>query len=795
MQPDSKGGKVAITINPEKIDIEHFEDRQYNVIPLRRMLIAPRIIAPVLVGREISKEAVEQALVYDKLIFCVTQRDGDESDANPTAKQLYRTGTVCQILQSFRLPDGNIRLLVEGMYRATVVRFINAKKLMRANLVRTDLELNVNRIELTAYQRNLRSLFSDYIAVNNSLPEEMIQSLDALDDPVEIFYFILTYFNVDIHTKQRIFNDNNIKTGLAELLRTMNREIEVAKLEQRIEGRVKKTLNKMQREYYLNEQLKIIHKELGITEEDDSNLIKLKEKADKVNLSPMAKKRFDEELKRLQRMAPQSQEYGVVLNYINWILDIPWDMKKTDEVDIKGAREILDADHYGLDKVKERILEFISVIKLSKKTKGQIICFVGPPGVGKTSLGRSIARSLNRDFVRISLGGVRDEAEIRGHRRTYVGAIPGIIIQSMKKAGSMNPLIMMDEIDKMSMDFRGDPASALLEVLDPEQNNDFRDHYLDFGYDLSKVMFITTANSLAGIPAPLMDRMELIRIPGYTQFEKQNIAKKHLIPKQIEEHNIGDKVTISIPEKQISNVISNYTREAGVRELERKFAQIIRKIVRKYVEGDIKKRITLNDKSVKEFLGIPIHSSSLANKRDKVGIVTGLAWTAVGGETMQIEVVTMPGSGRVKLTGKLGDVMKESAMAALSYARLHAKKYKIEPDFYKKKDIHLHIPEGAIPKDGPSAGVTIATAFISILSGKKVRHDIAMTGEITLSGQVLAIGGLPEKLIAAKRQGITNVIIPEKNKIHLEEIPEEIKKDMNIIFATKVEDVLKEAIK
>ncbi len=785
---------MALTINPEKIDIEHFENRQYNVVPLRRMLIAPRIIAPVLVGREISKEAVEQALVFDKLIFCVTQRDGDESDDNPVAKQLYRSGTVCQILQSFRLPDGNIRLLVEGLYRAEVVRFINAKKVMKANLIRSDIELNMDSVELTAYQRNLRSLFGEYITLNNSLPEEMLQSLDELNDPIEIFYFILTYFNVDIHAKQHVFNNNNIREGLAELLRMMNQEIEVSKLEHRIEGRVKKTLNKMQREYYLNEQLKIIHKELGITEEDDSNLLKIKEKADSLNLSPIAKKRFDEELKRLQRMAPQSQEYGVVLNYINWILDLPWNMKDTDSIDIKKAKEILDTDHYGLEKVKERILEFISVIKLSKKTKGQIICFVGPPGVGKTSLGRSIARALTRDFVRISLGGVRDEAEIRGHRRTYIGAIPGIIIQSMKKAGSMNPLIMMDEIDKMSMDFRGDPASALLEVLDPEQNNDFRDHYLDFGYDLSKVMFITTANSLAGIPAPLMDRMELIRIPGYTQFEKLNIAKRHLIPKQIEEHNIGEKVSISIPDKQISRIISDYTREAGVRELERKFAQITRKIVRKYVEGDLKKKITLNDKLLKDFLGIPTHSSSLANTKDRVGIVTGLAWTSVGGETLQIEVVTMPGTGRVKLTGKLGDVMKESAMAALSYARLHAKKYGIEADFYKRKDLHLHIPEGAIPKDGPSAGVTIATAFISILSGNKVRHDVAMTGEITLSGQVLAIGGLPEKLIAAKRQGITNVIIPEKNKIHLEEIPEEIKKDMNIIFATKIEDVLKEAL-
>ncbi|MBN2828809.1 MAG: endopeptidase La, partial [Candidatus Cloacimonetes bacterium] len=501
-----------------------------------------------------------------------------------------------------------------------------------------------------------------------------------------------------------------------------------------------------------------------------------------------------EEMKHLQRMAPQSQEYGVVLNYINWILDVPWDLKNTEEINLKQAKEILDNDHYGLTKVKERILEFISVIKLSKKVKGQIICFVGPPGVGKTSLGRSIARALGRDFVRISLGGVRDEAEIRGHRRTYIGAIPGIIMQSMKKAGSMNPLIMMDEIDKMSMDFRGDPASALLEVLDPEQNNDFRDHYLDFGYDLSKVMFITTANSLGGIPAPLMDRMELIRIPGYTQFEKLNIARKHLLTKQIAEHNIEDKIELTISDSIIEKIISNYTREAGVRELERQLSQIIRKVVRKYVEGDLKDKLTINHTNLKKYLGIPLYTDSEANQEDRVGVVTGLAWTSVGGETLQIEVVKMPGNGKVKLTGKLGDVMKESAMAALSYARLHAKEYGIDPDFYKKLDIHLHIPEGAIPKDGPSAGVTIATAFVSVLSGKKVRHNIAMTGEITLTGQVLPIGGLPEKLIAAKRNGMEKVIIPEKNRINLEEIPEEIKKGMELVFASRIEDVLKEAI-
>jgi ATP-dependent Lon protease len=783
---------VKKLINTE--NIEHDDKRMYNVIPLRRMLIAPRIIAPVLVGREVSLEAVEQALINDKRVFCTTQKEGEDSDGNPQTGQLYRVGTVCQILQSFRLPDGNIRLLVEGLYRAKVKRFITGKKLIRAYVEKYDVIRNVTPKEMEAYLRNLKTLFKEYIALNNSLPEEMLQSLETLDDPIEVFYFVLTYFNIDVHYKHYIFKMSHLNGCMKRLLEVMNEEIEVSKLEQRIEGKVKRTLNKMQREYYLQEQLKIIHKELGLTDDDDSNLIKLKERIDSTTLSKQALDRVLEEMKHLQRMAPQSQEYGVVLNYINWILDLPWDLKETEEVSLKQAREILDNDHYGLTKVKERILEFISVIKLSKKVKGQIICFVGPPGVGKTSLGRSIAKALGRDFIRISLGGVRDEAEIRGHRRTYIGAIPGIIIQSMKKAGSMNPLIMMDEIDKMSTDFRGDPASALLEVLDPEQNNDFRDHYLDFGYDLSKVMFITTANSLGGIPGPLMDRMELIRIPGYTQYEKLNIARKHLLPKQIIEHNIGDKVEVSMSDAIIERVISNYTREAGVRELERQLAQIIRKVVRRYVEGELKDKLTINHANLKKYLGIPLYTNSDANDKDTVGVVTGLAWTSVGGETLQIEVVKMPGNGKVKLTGKLGDVMKESAMAALSYARLHSKEYGINPDFYKKEDIHLHIPEGAIPKDGPSAGVTIATAFISILSGKKVRHNVAMTGEITLTGLVLPIGGLPEKLIAAKRAGIKKVIIPEKNRINLEEIPEEIKKDLELVFASRIEDVLKEAI-
>jgi ATP-dependent Lon protease len=567
------------------------------------------------------------------------------------------------------------------------------------------------------------------------------------------------------------------------------------KLEKKIDVSVKNKLNKIQKEYYLTEQLKAIHKELGVSKEEKTDLLEFREKIKKANLSPEAKKKAEEEVNKLARLNSMSPEYSVVHTYLDWILDLPWDVPKYKEFKLAKARKILDKDHYGLEKVKERILEYLAVVIVAKKVKGQILCFVGPPGVGKTSLGKSIAKAMNRKFVRLSLGGVRDEAEIRGHRRTYVGALPGIIIQSMKKAGTKNPLIMMDEIDKLSSDFRGDPASALLEVLDPEQNDSFRDHYLEFNYDLSQVIFITTANTLNSIPRPLLDRMEIIELPGYTAYEKINIATKHLVPKVLKEHDVHEVMKISYYKAALEKIIKQYTREAGVRELERQIAKILRKVVKKRVENKIDDTVKVKASDLEDYLGVPKHLYSEVNRKDAVGLVTGLAWTPFGGETLQIEIVKVKGKGKLKLTGKLGEVMQESAQAAFSFARLHAIEYGIDEDFYKKYDIHMHIPEGAIPKDGPSAGVTIVTALISVLADKKVRHDIAMTGEITLAGNVLPIGGLAEKLIAAKRAKIKDVIIPAKNEPGLKEIHDEIKKGLNIILVSRVEEVLKEALK
>ena len=539
----------------------------------------------------------------------------------------------------------------------------------------------------------------------------------------------------------------------------------------------------------------MLKEEIKNIKEEKTDLLDFQEKIKKINLSDDARKKAEDELKKFSRMSNFSPEYSVIHTYLTWILDLPWDDPEYTDFNLKSAHKILDEDHYGLEKVKERILEYLAVVILAKKVKGQIMCFVGPPGVGKTSLGKSIARAMDRKFVRLSLGGVRDEAEIRGHRRTYVGALPGVIIQSMKKAGTRNPLIMMDEIDKMSHDFRGDPASALLEVLDPEQNDSFRDHYLDFEYDLSQIIFITTANTLSSIPQPLIDRMEVIELPGYTAFEKINIATKHLVPKVLGEHDLHGKLKINYKKATLERIIKLYTREAGVRGLERQIAKILRKVVKKFVEGDSQKRVSINAADLEEFLGIPKHLYSEVNRTDQSGVVTGLAWTRFGGETLQIEAIKVKGSGKLKLTGKLGEVMQESAQAAFSYARLHAAEFNIDEDFYKTTDLHIHLPEGAIPKDGPSAGVGLVTAIISVLSGKKVKHNLAMTGEITLAGNVLPIGGLAEKLIAAKRARIKNVIIPSKNEPNLTEIQDEIKKGLNIILVDKIAEVLEYAIK
>jgi ATP-dependent Lon protease len=764
------------------------------VIPLRNTIVVPSTITPLLVGRPASVMAAEKALLRDKQIICVTQKNNADLDDDPKARELYRYGTLCTILQILKLPDGTMRLLIEGEYRVNIIRYTKIKTHMEAVFQRIDKIQQRSLVEFEALQRSLKKAFAQYIKLNKAIPEESLFPLHDSSKPDEFFYFALANIQLDIRKKQRLFELDDLYESMSRMFIQTKKEIQILRLENKIDGSVKNRLNKMQREYYLTEQLKAINKELGITKEEKTDYLDFKEKFNQLNLSPEAQKKAEEELARMARMNQYSPEYSVIHTYLNWIQDLPWEEPEIKRFSLKDAEKILDEDHYGLVKVKERILEYLAIVKLANKVKGQILCFVGPPGVGKTSLGKSLARAMKRKFVRLSLGGVRDEAEIRGHRRTYVGALPGVIIQSMKKAGTRNPLIMMDEIDKMSMDFRGDPASALLEVLDPEQNNSFRDHYLDFSYDLSQVIFITTANTLSTVPRPLLDRMEVIELPGYTAFEKMNIAVNHLVPKVIKEHEIEDQIKVKYNKTAIEKIISLYTREAGVRELERQLAKILRKVAKEYVEGKRSKQVSINVRDLEKYLGIPRHLYSEVNRKNAVGVVTGLAWTAYGGETLQIEVVKMKGEGKLKLTGQLGDVMQESAQAAYSYARINSRKFGIEEDFYKKYDLHLHIPEGAIPKDGPSAGITIVTAILSILSGKKVRSDLAMTGELTLTGRVLPIGGLAEKLIAAKRARINKIIIPQKNEPALKEIQDEIKKDLEIIFVNKIDDVLKVAL-
>lgn len=765
------------------------------VIPLRNLLLAPNTITPLLVGRELSIHAAETALIRDKMIICVTQKYEMVTDEDPKAKDLYRYGTICTILQTMKLPDGNMRLLVEGEKRVLIEKYRRNKKYLTANYIVQDKLFSERELESEALLRSFRKAFKSYVNLNKSIPDEAMIPLSDAENADEFFYYALSNIQLDVSRKQQLFELSDLFESISQLYRIVIEEIQILKLEYKIDGTVKSKLSKLQREYYLNEQLKAIHKELGITKEDKTELLEFKKKVEKANLSDQAKKKAEGELERFAHMNSYSPEYSVTHTYLTWILDLPWDEPQLKEFDLTIAQNILDEDHYGLVKVKERILEYLAVVKLAEKVKGQILCFVGPPGVGKTSLGKSIARAMDRKFVRLSLGGVRDEAEIRGHRRTYVGALPGVIIQSMKKAETTNPLIMMDEIDKMSSDFRGDPASALLEVLDPEQNDSFRDHYLDFEYDLSQVIFITTANTLNSIPQPLLDRMEVIEIPGYTAYEKIHIATKHLVPKVLKEHDLKGKVKINYQKKTLERIIKLYTREAGVRELERQIAKILRKIAKKYVEGKLKGLVSVKATDLEEYLGIPKHLYSEVNRKDAVGLVTGLAWTRFGGETLQIEVIKVKGKGNLKLTGQLGDVMQESAQAAFSYARLHAKKYNIDENFYKKCDLHLHIPEGAIPKDGPSAGVTLVTAIISILSNRKVKHNVAMTGEITLSGNVLPIGGLAEKLIAVKRAKIKNVLVPKTNEPSLTEVNEEIKKGLNIILVNTIEEVLQYALR
>ncbi|MFA5523747.1 MAG: endopeptidase La [Tissierellales bacterium] len=767
------------------------EKRKIPLIPLRGLSIFPYMVVHFDVGRDKSINALEEAMVNDSLIFLSAQKEA-EVDV-PSPKDFYHVGTVCKIKQLLKLPGDNIRVLVEAINRARVTEIIMEEPYFEVEI--EELIYNeeiVKDKKIETLMRMVVDTFEDYISSGNKISAEALVNVSKIEEPGRLADVIASYILLSLENKQKILEAFHPYKRLETLQIILKEEIEILKLEEKISQRVKKQINKVQKEYYLREQLKAIQYELG----DDDELIEevdgYKEKIENLKMPEEVKEKALKEADRLFKLSPSSAESGVIRTYLDWIVDLPWGKETKDRIDIKKSREILDEDHYGLEDVKERIIEYLAVRRLAKGIKGPILCLVGPPGVGKTSIAKSIARSLNRKFVRMSLGGVRDEAEIRGHRRTYVGAIPGRIISSIKKVNSKNPVFLFDEIDKLSSDFRGDPASALLEVLDPEQNNTFTDHFLEAPFDLSKVMFITTANTTASIPGPLLDRMEVIRISGYTEEEKLQIAIRYLLPKQMKEHGLKDE-NIRISENTLRDIVNSYTRESGVRNLERNIANLCRKVVKKIVEDKVK-TVRINSGNLDKYLGIPRFRHEMASEENQIGIATGLAWTTVGGETLSIEVTPMTGTGKLQLTGKLGDVMKESAMAGISYIRSKAAEFKIDDNFYKDKDIHIHVPEGAIPKDGPSAGITIATAVISALSNVPINKNVAMTGEITLRGRVLPIGGVKEKVLAANRAGITKVLLPIDNKKDVEEIPDKVRRKMVFVFVKTMDDVLSHAL-
>jgi ATP-dependent Lon protease len=760
------------------------------LIPLRGITIFPYMVMHFDVGREKSILALEDAMLNNQEIFLVSQKDAKLEE--PGEADIYEIGTICTIKQILKLPGDTVRVLVEGINRAKVNKYTEIEPFFKGEVeVLIDKEcIEDKRCE--ALVRSVRKAFDDYIKFSGNMPTELLISLDDLESPGRLADVVSSYLMFKSEKKQELLEAYDASDRLEKLLLFLDSELDILKIEKKIGVKVKSKIDKVQKEYYLREQLKAIQEELGEEDEDKKEINRYKGKINKAKLPKIAKEKALYELDRLKNSGSYSAEGGVIRTYLDWILELPWNNQTEDNLDIKRAREILKKEHYGLEDVKNRIIEYLAVKNMSKNLKGPILCLVGPPGVGKTSIAKSIAHALNRNFVRMSLGGVRDEAEIRGHRKTYVGAIPGRIVYGMKQAKSKNPLFLLDEIDKMSNDFRGDPGDALLEVLDAEQNSTFRDHYLELEFDLSKVLFITTANSLETIPRPLLDRMEVIEVSGYTYEEKYHIAKEHLIPKQIKEHSIHEGV-INIADNAIYNVIENYTRESGVRNLERTLATLIRKSIAEMVEGN-KDSINITSSHIKKHLGPSIYTYDKADKEDKIGVVMGMAWTGYGGDTLPVEVSVMAGSGKLELTGQLGDVMKESAKAGYSYVRGNAKKYGIEENFYKDKDIHIHVPEGAVPKDGPSAGVTMITAIISALSLKKVRHNVAMTGEITLTGRVLPIGGLKEKSLAAFRAGIDTIIIPKDNENDLQKIPKSIRSKLKFITADKIDVVLDNAL-
>ncbi len=765
--------------------------RLFPLMPLRDIVVFPHMVAPLVVGRKKSIQALNEAMQRGTEIFLVTQKDSAVED--PGEDNIYTSGTLASVMQLLRLPDGTIKALVEGKKRAEIVSFFDNDGFFQVE-VREYETADTLTPEILAYERELKKYFRKFVDFSKAIQKEVLKSFDTIEDPVRLADVVCAHLPVKTEEKQSLLECRSLRDKFAKLLEIIRREIELIEIERSIDAKVKSRMGKNQRNYYLGEKVREIQSEMGQGDDGMSELDEIEETLKKMKMPAAAREKANKELKKLRGMPPMSAETTVVRNYIDCIISLPWKKKSKAQIDINRAETILDEDHYGLAKPKERILEYLAVQSQVKKIKGPILCLVGPPGVGKTSICRSIARAMNRKFVRLSLGGVRDEAEIRGHRRTYIGAMPGKIIQSMQKVNVSNPVFCLDEVDKMSMDFRGDPSAALLEVLDPEQNATFNDHYLDLDYDLSRIFFITTANSLHGIPGPLQDRMEIISISGYTEEEKLKIAEGYLVPKQLEANGFKEG-EIKFSEGSILEIIRKYTREAGVRNLERTIASVCRKVARERLKKAEKDRIyRVSQQSVLKYLGTPRFRYGLAEEKDSVGLTTGLAWTEVGGELLQIEATLMPGSGKLIITGKLGDVMQESAQAALSYVRSRADILGLESDFYQKLDIHIHVPEGAIPKDGPSAGITIATTLVSALRKLPVRHELAMTGEITLRGRILPIGGLTEKLLAAKRGNIKHVLIPKENERDLKDVPATVKKSLIIDPVEHMDEVLMFAI-
>lgn len=769
--------------------MEKQDKRKIPLIPLRGLLVYPSMVVHLDVGRDKSVKALEKVMLDDHEIFLSTQID--VAVDQPDEEDLYQTGTLAKVNQMLKLPNGTIRILVEGEKRAKINKFIETDPMFEVEVTYLE-EVRDSDLEEQALMRSVLQLFEQYTQLSKKISPETYASVADVEEPGYLADVIASHLPLKIKDKQQILEILDVKERLAKLAEILTNEKEVLGLEKKIGQRVKHSMEKTQKEYYLREQMKAIQKELGEREGKSGEIEEFREKIDESTMPEEVKQTALKELDRYEKVPSSSAESSVIRNYIDWLIQLPWTEETEDDLNINHAEKILNEDHYGLEKVKERVLEYLAVQKLTRSMKGPILCLVGPPGVGKTSLARSVARSLNRKFVRMSLGGVRDEAEIRGHRRTYVGAMPGRIIQGMKKAGTINPVFLLDEIDKMANDFRGDPSSALLEVLDPEQNHTFSDHYIEEPYDLSKVMFITTANYIATIPQPLFDRMEMLYIAGYTEVEKMQIAKRHLWPKQVKEHGL-DKGKVQMRDDAIRKVIRHYTREAGVRTLERQLAAICRKAAKEIVSGN-KKRVVVTEKTVEAFLGKPKFHYGKAEEEDQVGTATGLAYTTAGGDTLSIEVSLYPGKGHLTLTGQLGDVMKESAQAAFSYIRSRAGELNIDPEFHEKNDIHIHVPEGATPKDGPSAGITIATALVSALTGRAVRKEVGMTGEITLRGRVLPIGGLKEKTLSAHRAGLTTILLPKDNEKDLEDIPESVRKDLKFIAVSHLDEVLKHAL-